>query len=113
VSKQRDDDSDDDDDDDDDDKVTLLQIISVYDPFSFIFPFHWVAQSVQWLICGLDDRGSIPCRSKNFFPHHIQTGSGAHSAYETGTGALSPEVKRLGGEAVPPLPIRLHGVVFS
>jgi hypothetical protein len=62
--------------------------------------------------------------------HHVQNGSGAHSAsYPVGTGALSLRVKRPGREAdhSPPssaevknawsytstLLIRLHGVVLS
>jgi len=37
---------------------------------------------------GLDDRGSILDRDKNFFPHHhIQTDTGAHIIFSTGTGS--------------------------
>jgi hypothetical protein len=61
--------------------------------------------------------------------HSVQTGSRAHPvSYPVGTGALSSEVNRPGrethhsppsgaevknGGAIPPLPIRLHGVVLN
>jgi hypothetical protein len=82
---------------------------------------------------GLDDRG-VGVR----FPtgvrycslvHNFQTRTGAHSASHTmSTGAVSPGVQRQGreadhspsfgaevknGGAIPPLPIRLHGVVLN
>jgi hypothetical protein len=79
---------------------------------------------------GLDDQDLIPCRGKRFSSlHSVQTGSGAYLAfYPVGTGALSQGVKRQGREAnysppssaevkndgdIPPVPIRLHGVVLN
>jgi hypothetical protein len=45
-------------------------------------------------------RRSSPDRVKNFFLHVVQTGSEAHLAScPTGTGVLSPGVKRQGREA--------------
>jgi hypothetical protein len=71
----------------------------------------------------------IPAGSGNFFLwHRVQNGSEAHPAsYPTGTGALSPEVKRPGRKAdhSPPIsaenawsytstpPICLYGMVLS
>jgi hypothetical protein len=43
--------------------------------------------SVLWLSYGLDDRGSIPGRGKDFFlRHRDQICSGANPAYQMGTG---------------------------
>jgi hypothetical protein len=95
-----------------------------------------IAQSVQWLGYGLDDRGSrvrFPAGAGNFsLPHRVQNGSGAHPpSYPMGTvpGALFLGVKRPGREANHSLPssvevkecvelylqfpIRLNGVVVS
>jgi hypothetical protein len=72
----------------------------------------------------LDGHGSIPGTARNFsLLHSIQIGSGAHRAtYPMGTGVTrlwreadhsppsSAEVKN--GGAIPPLPVRLHGVVL-
>jgi hypothetical protein len=69
---------------------------------------------------GLDGRGSTPGRRKRFFS--------SPQCSTPALGALSPEVKRPGreadyltpdsvevknGGAVPPFPIRLHGVVHN
>jgi hypothetical protein len=49
--------------------------------------------------------------------HRFQTGSGVHPAsYPMGTGGCYPGEKAASSrmrEAIPPLPIRLHGVVIS
>jgi hypothetical protein len=78
---------------------------------------------------GLDVRDSIPCRDKIFFrPYSVETGSEAHPAsYPMFTGAFftegqvtralsspltsSAEVENCG--ALPPLPIRLHGMELN
>jgi len=54
------------------------------------------------LYISLSDQGSIP--GKNFSPHHLlQTSCEFHPAsYQMGTRALSPRVKQLGHEAIPP-----------
>jgi hypothetical protein len=79
---------------------------------------------------GLDDRGSITRRGKRFsLLHSVQTGSEAYPAsYPVGTEGSSPGVKRPGreidhsfpssaevinGGAIPPLPVRLHGIVLN
>jgi hypothetical protein len=98
---------------------------------------HMVAQSVQWLGYGLDNRGSIHARGTDFFssPLHLFTTSSRTALRPTQPpiqwvpGALSLRVKRPGCEAEhsPPSsaevknawsytsipPIRLHGVVLS
>jgi hypothetical protein len=52
---------------------------------------------------GLDNRGvgvHSPFMVKNFLPHVLQTGSGAHQAsYSMGTGGSFPGAKRQGREA--------------
>jgi hypothetical protein len=73
---------------------------------------------------GLDDRMirvPFPEGAGNFcFRHRVQTGSGAHTAsYQMGTGGKAAGVhlhlvQRSGMcEAVPPPPVRLHGIVLS
>jgi hypothetical protein len=64
----------------------------------------------------LDGRGSIPGTSKIYFSvlHSVQTGAGVHPAsHPMGTRGppSSAEVKK--GGAIPPPPIRLHGVVLN
>jgi hypothetical protein len=55
-----------------------------------------MAQSVERLGFGLDDRGLIPAAARDFsLLHRVQTGSRAHLAsYTMGTGVLSPGIKR-------------------
>jgi hypothetical protein len=78
-----------------------------------------IAQSVQRLGYGLDDRSSrvrFPAGTGNFSLHYrVQNGSGAQTAsYTMGTGFLSLGVKRPGSEADHSTPPTcLHGVVFS
>jgi len=44
---------------------------------------HNTNEAIYRLDYGLEDRGSIPRRGRNFFPlPHIQTGSGAHPAHQ-------------------------------
>jgi hypothetical protein len=68
-------------------------------------------------------------REKLFLLHSVHTGSGTHPAsYPIGTGCSSPGVKRPVREpdhsppasaevkndgAIPPLPIRLHGIMLN
>jgi hypothetical protein len=50
-----------------------------------------VAQSVQWLSYGLDEQRSIPGRDRSFsLRHRLQTGTGAHAAYQMGNGGSFP-----------------------
>jgi hypothetical protein len=80
-----------------------LYFLSVFVLFPSVF-FFGIAQLIQWLGYGLDERGSIPGRERRgiFSPRrYVQTGSGTHSASSTllYLGLLSPGVKRLGREA--------------
>jgi hypothetical protein len=65
---------------------------------NFIIVFYFqravIAQSVQRLGCGLDDRGSrvrFPAGTGNFSLHHrVQNSSGVHPAYQMGTRGSFP-----------------------
>jgi hypothetical protein len=62
-----------------------------------------VAQSVQKLGYGMDNRGSVPARGNDgsfSLQHCVQTGSGAHpSSYPMGTGSSFPGIRRPGRKA--------------
>jgi hypothetical protein len=79
---------------------------------------------------GLEGRNSIPISGRNVsILHRFPTGCGAHpTSHPVGTGGFFSRVKRQGleadhsppsnaevknGGAVPPVPIRLHGVVLN
>jgi hypothetical protein len=78
-------------------KIMILYILLI---FTFSGIRAVIAQSVQRLGYGLDDRGSrfrFPAGAGNFSLHHrVQNGSGAHPAYPMGTKGSFPEGKAAG-----------------